>query len=173
MPVVFMAAKAKDRYRKPMTGMWDWFERECNHGTPVGKYQSPTNESGGNTYVANSIERLFLSLFCYWQTRTRVSMLAMPPEERQIGNRTKKRITLPQIANSQLISESRFTRQKNSFSRKLKHLTTSVHSFHTNTRTHASFFTVNNVMPCIMEADNEMWYSAVIPALLNAVGPCG
>lgn len=62
MPVVFMAAKAKDRYRKPMTGMWDWFERECNHGTPVGKYQSPTNESGGNTYVANSIERLFLSL---------------------------------------------------------------------------------------------------------------
>ncbi|EIE89353.1 hypothetical protein G6F46_005521 [Rhizopus delemar] len=34
-PVFFMAAVAKDKYRKPMTGMWDWFVE--HHGESIQK----------------------------------------------------------------------------------------------------------------------------------------
>lgn len=32
-----MASLEKDQYRKPMTGMWEWFKTVANHGITVGK----------------------------------------------------------------------------------------------------------------------------------------
>ncbi|KAI9493014.1 polynucleotide kinase 3 phosphatase-domain-containing protein [Zychaea mexicana] len=40
LPVVFLAALAKDRYRKPMTGMWEWVEQEGNDDVAIDKEQS-------------------------------------------------------------------------------------------------------------------------------------
>lgn len=37
MNIWFMASLEKDQYRKPMTGMWEWFETVANHGNTVGK----------------------------------------------------------------------------------------------------------------------------------------
>ncbi|CDH59919.1 bifunctional polynucleotide phosphatase kinase-like [Lichtheimia corymbifera JMRC:FSU:9682] len=35
MNIWFMASLEKDQYRKPMTGMWEWFETVANHGNTV------------------------------------------------------------------------------------------------------------------------------------------
>ncbi|KAI9313286.1 polynucleotide kinase 3 phosphatase-domain-containing protein [Dichotomocladium elegans] len=40
VPVWLMAAMQKDRYRKPMPGMWEWLEKEANEGMPIAHEES-------------------------------------------------------------------------------------------------------------------------------------
>jgi bifunctional polynucleotide phosphatase/kinase len=39
-PIVFLAAMKKNMFRKPMTGMWDWFFNNSNEGVQVDKEAS-------------------------------------------------------------------------------------------------------------------------------------
>lgn len=69
VPVVLYAAMKKDRYRKPMTGMWDDMAKEHNNAVAIGKWHADQQEWFSSLLVTKSLRSKLLRGGCSWSAR--------------------------------------------------------------------------------------------------------